>query len=738
MDDRTPSSASAIAGTGLPNTPTAPSESAHPGLIQILSRQRWLIFAFLGAALVVAGVYIVVKKPEYTARSTVKIELVVSQAIGESESAARAQGDTADRFLATEREVMTSAAIMAKTLAKLGSSQYHTFDGVVNTLGMLRHDVRVEAEKRGNVLGVEFDSPYRTEAIKIVKAVVDSYLEYNREERERRSKDLLGPLEDSLKGVEKRYFELSDQIRTLSADANLDLMQQQLTGARDMWNRRHQETLEAKSAYDEAFNSFAVDEAHSNLLREIERSEGTVPSSADYLSQIRASILDLQGQLMLLQRDYTSEHPIVKNLASRLERQRALYALATQRVWVEAQHREEAQKQELDSAQAALNVVQPKKYLLDSLRDKQNNLKDEQARYQSRIKDVETNTSAGAAHASLIDTSDADIRPTKPSRLRALAVALAIGLALGVVGAHLKEWNDPRLHNVAEIKASLGLPVLGVVPRMPAGHSDAIRAQTVRLDASSDIAEAYRTIRTAIRYRSPDKPAKTLLVTSPTWDEGKTTLASNLAIAMAQAGRRVLLIDADFRSPAQHQLFDVSEHVGLSSVLQDEESLDNAIQRTAVERLDLLPCGPIPNTPSEMLNGEKFIAVLGEAASRYDQVILDSAALAEVSDARIIGANCDGTLLVVRAGRTERRRGEQACDDLLSVGAHILGVIVNDVPRRGSHDNSGPGGHEVSVKSTETVENVEPVAKVIEKPPASEPTRSGRVTPPTPDWTRVR
>jgi capsular exopolysaccharide synthesis family protein len=205
----------------------------------------------------------------------------------------------------------------------------------------------------------------------------------------------------------------------------------------------------------------------------------------------------------------------------------------------------------------------------------------------------------------------------------------------------------------------------------------------VHLDPRSEVAESYRTIRTAVYFtgHGAGNRAKTLLVTSPEPGDGKTTSASNLAIAIAQTGRNILLLDADFRKPTQHKNLDVKDSVGLSSVLAGIETLDRAIQRTGVEGLDILPCGPIPENPSEILNSQEFGELIDRLALKYDHILFDSPPCNLVTDARILGAVCDASILVLRAEKSTRKAAEHARNALLSVGSNLLGVIVNDVPR---------------------------------------------------------
>jgi capsular exopolysaccharide synthesis family protein len=214
----------------------------------------------------------------------------------------------------------------------------------------------------------------------------------------------------------------------------------------------------------------------------------------------------------------------------------------------------------------------------------------------------------------------------------------------------------------------------------------AARGQKVHLSSKSIVAEAYRTIRTAVFFGAPKGEAKTILVTSPAPGDGKSTLVSNLAIAMAQAGQKTLVIDGDFRRPAQHKIFEIDQNKGLSSVLAGRHTLDEAVQSGPVKGLDILTCGPEVPNPSELLNSDVFAETLKNLSERYDRVIIDSPPVTPVADSQVLGALCNVTLLVLRAEKSTRRLSQQARDVLLSVGAHILGVVVNDVsPKRGRY-----------------------------------------------------
>jgi len=202
------------------------------------------------------------------------------------------------------------------------------------------------------------------------------------------------------------------------------------------------------------------------------------------------------------------------------------------------------------------------------------------------------------------------------------------------------------------------------------------------LDPSCAASEAYRDIRTAIFFSRKSRDVKTILITSAAEHDGKSTVASNLAIVIAQTGRRVLMVDCDMRQATQHKIFSVNNRLGLSNILASDDAIEPAISSTAVANLDLLPAGQSPSNPSELRNSKRMTELLAQARLDYDYVILDSTPIAAVTDGRIIAANCDATLMVVRPSQDNRRVCEMAAQSLKNVGAYIMGVVVNDTNNR--------------------------------------------------------
>ncbi|MBM6648162.1 CpsD/CapB family tyrosine-protein kinase [Bacillus sp. RIT 809] len=194
----------------------------------------------------------------------------------------------------------------------------------------------------------------------------------------------------------------------------------------------------------------------------------------------------------------------------------------------------------------------------------------------------------------------------------------------------------------------------------------------------SPISEQYRNIRTNIEFASVDTNLHSLIVTSANPSEGKTTTTANMAVVFAQQGKKVLLIDADMRKPAMHQMFQVDNIFGLTNVLTHSERLEKCVQTTSVENLHFLPCGPIPPNPAELLGSKSMQELLAQAYSMYDLVIFDLPPILAVTDAQIMANVCDASILVVRSESTEKETAVKAKGLLESAKGKLLGVVLND------------------------------------------------------------
>jgi non-specific protein-tyrosine kinase len=267
-------------------------------------------------------------------------------------------------------------------------------------------------------------------------------------------------------------------------------------------------------------------------------------------------------------------------------------------------------------------------------------------------------------------------RPIRPQTMRDTILAAFVGLMLGAGAIVLIEAMDDSIKGPEEITRQLGLPVLGFI----ASHRSVEKKLITISDPRSPVSEAFRSLRTNLQFASVDHPIKSILITSPSPEDGKSTVAGNLSVIMAQGGYQVLILDADLRKPMIHKFFRIPNRTGLSGLFTESMiSLNGNLHKTDVTNLRALTSGNLPPNPSELLGSDKMTRILEQVYHQADFVIVDSPPVLLVTDSAVLAPKVDGVLLVVKPGVSKLQACKQAVEQLKMVGARILGVVLNDV-----------------------------------------------------------
>ena len=285
-------------------------------------------------------------------------------------------------------------------------------------------------------------------------------------------------------------------------------------------------------------------------------------------------------------------------------------------------------------------------------------------------------------YLSVVEPATVPTTPFSPKVKSNVLLAATIGFVLAAGAAFLLEYLDDTIKTGEDVERILQMSTLGTIARIPS-----IKGSNNHLITKNHpralVSEAYRVLRTNIQFSSLDNPSTTLLVTSAGPLEGKTTTAANLAITMAQAGKRVVLADTDLRRPAIHNLFGVPNDQGLTSLLLDENlELDDVLADSGVEGLRVLTSGPLPPNPAELLGSPQMRRLIQRIRAQTEVVIFDSPPILAVADASILGSQCDGTLLVVDAGKTRSDVAKRGKETLDRIGVNLLGVVLNKLSHR--------------------------------------------------------
>lgn len=454
------------------------------------------------------------------------------------------------------------------------------------------------------------------------------------------------------------------------------------------------------------------------------------PLSAGLVGQLRSELLKLEGDYATKLHVYKPEWPAMQDLKAQIDNGRARLESVIEETVGKAKEAARADYQTALRLEQSLTEELARQKVealrLNSAAVEYNNLKlevstrrtllDELLRKQSETEVASRMQGSRESNVVIVDRALPPGGPYRPSLNRSIGFGLGIGLGLGIAMVFLLDYLDRTLKTAEDVERVLGLPVLGVIPdvstsrgrygyyytsyysyygrsgkrgksrkRSKPASSDEVAIELVCTNLPRlAVSEAYRALRTALLL-STAHTLRTLLVTSASMGEGKSATSCNLAVALAQLGRDVLLIDADLRKPRQHEVFKVSNRVGAVSLLTGLAEPELVFLRTSVPNLYLTPSGPIPPNPAELLSSERMREFLALARQRFDYIVIDTSPVLPVTDATILSALVDGVVLCIGVGQVLREAAKTCHERLAIAEAHILGVVLNrfrEVPGR--------------------------------------------------------
>src|SRR5205823_2030092 len=336
-------------------------------------------------------------------------------------------------------------------------------------------------------------------------------------------------------------------------------------------------------------------------------------------------------------------------------------------------------QKQIDDINARINTAaDPQKIqLTNQLRPQLDSLVSQQALYKNRLGEIQVASTVQSGGASVVTPASVPTSPVKPKPLRNAVLALFGGVIIGIGLAFLFEYLDDTIKSKADLeRAAHGAQTIGMVPFV-GGWKTREEPRVVSVtDPGSAAAESYRAVRTSIQFLGLERNLKVFQFTSPQASEGKTTTLANLGVALARAGYRVALVCCDLRRPRIHDFFGLSNAVGFTSVLLGEVPLSVAAQPVPeVDNLSVGASGPLPHNPSELLSSPRAAEVFGALGREYDIVLVDSPPVLPVTDAAVLSAWVDATILVATSGTTTKRGLARAVELLRQVDAPVVGTV---------------------------------------------------------------
>lgn len=673
-------------------------------------RRRWLIIPFFLATVFVTGVITLKQTRVYDATTTIIIDLQAPKVLDKDTVQDVVETGTggywySKEFYETQYKVITSRAVAQRVVDRLQLAQNLRFldlDGIddpvelerkkqrIDPVQVFLKNLKIEPVKDSRIVRLRFEDEDPQLAAQIANTLAESYIAENLSVKTVTTQNASEWLEGQLADLERKLeesgkalfeFKKSHDIVATSWEDRQSMVTQRLNQINDALTRARVKRAELQARNDAIV---AVGESIDKPGSEVEALQPVANSIA--IQQIKLRYVETRSECADLRSRYGDNHPRLQACTQKLEETRqGLRDEIKTALNAAGQEYQEVLKTErnlktllAETKSDAFDLNQYERDYLELKRSYDNN----QRLYElvlKRLKDTGVSGMLQVSNVRILDRARPANKPVRPDLVRNMALALLLGLLGGIGLAFGAEALDQSITSQQQVEERLGLPFLGIIPSIERTKDGGAQDLIVHTEPKSAVAECLRAVRTNLLFMSPEKPLRTIMVTSSGPQEGKTTTATSLAVTMTASGNRVLLVDADMRRPRIHRIFGMESRVGLSSLILGESTLAAVTQHSPVPGLDVLPCGPVPPNPAELLHTAAFQRLLAEMATSYDRVIIDSPPVGVVADAVVIGTQVDGVLVVLKATKTTKAVAQQAVKQLRDVNAPIFGAVLNDL-----------------------------------------------------------
>lgn len=712
-------------------------------LLGMAWRRKGLITFGLAVGLVIGVIYYAQASPVYQSQAQLLVVKKRPDALPVTGLDTRYSTlSITEDYLATHIVLIRSPLIVGRAVQRRNLADLPSFRGQSDPAAVIPQALKVTRDTKesgvsaSNILYLSYEGPVPEDCAAVINAIVASYREFLDEAYRSMSNETLelitqakNYLQKDLKDKEEAYRQFREKAPVLlKGKSGFGLGQERIAS---LENRqvailiRKAELAAKLNALDDAVRNGKSPTAVRALVADLMRRSPSDGTSSGFVSPGRSPSRTVEEQLLplLLQEqalleNYGPDHPQVISLRQRIAFTRKFLNELTD-VSSDPDSPETAEEkarlrdpvyrfrsllvqelQELEAEEkqiaAALKAEQEQAKALLKLDLEEESLRNDVVRTQQlyenvikRLQEIDLGKEGGGFEARLISPPNPGVK-VAPRAVPIFAGAMLVGLVLGAGLAYLAEFLDKSFRSPEEIRRRLRLPLIGHIPVLP--HVDRPSPSGSRLDGTlvtfhrprSLEAEAYRSVRTALYFSTQGERHKVIQITSASKGEGKSTLAANLAISIAQSGRRVVLVDADLRRPRIHMLFGLENQRGLSDIVRGEAEWKELVQSTACPNCFAITSGPIPANPAELLTMPRFQELVNALRDEFDFVLVDSPPLLAVTDPCVVAPRVDGVMLVLRLSKQCRPLAERSREILLSLGAHVLGVVVNGLGRKGS------------------------------------------------------
>ncbi len=687
-------------------------------------RKSYVITSLLVASLF-GGLYYFTATRIYEASA----QLLITQSGGDVWNTSMSAGIQQDSLIMTYERLFSSAVVLDGAVERISALGAEAKVDLAATplddwADTLRENLSANVVRRTNIieLGYESKSPIAAEAI--VGAVVDSYLEFMKNnhqdvsveivailEKERKEKEselqikqqrllqvkreagdlgIRGDGNNVVHPVVQRVIKLNDtlvdtQKERLQLEASLAAIQSAVQHGGDL--RQHLLTVEPTVGRELIMNAMGLSPEAVTLVNTMERQLMTDRAKLETLQQhygpTHPEMQELVRGISNAERHIATYQQTLNSRMNQVEGQQlgaTLLGMVEQKLQETRGHESQlAQQYTLAETEAIrMNDRLAELQIVENEVERLNNLHD---MLLDRIANIDLNHDAEDVRVAIVSEPASSGKPVSPKLSMVGLLCLICGGGIGIGLAYVLDLLDDRFRSPDELKAQLGMPVLAMVRKLTISGDNGSESLQVHVASSSVESEAFRTLRTTLAFAGQE--LQRIAITSSEPSDGKTTVLANLGASYAQAGKRTLLVDCDLRRPGLTKMFQLRSTTGVSNILRGEGDVaamaDQFTQNTGVDGLEILACGPKPPNPAELLSGDRFMDLIAWAEVTYDQVLIDCPPVMAASDAAIVGRLVDGMMLVVQPEKNHRRLVLRAAEHLFSMQVNMIGIIANKI-----------------------------------------------------------
>jgi polysaccharide biosynthesis transport protein len=712
----TPAQIDVLRPTRVQTFDLSPREPHLYDYLLILRKHQWLVLSFMLTVVTIVSVATFRMHPVYIATAKLEIDRENGNILPFQDTDSYDYMMDMENYIETQSRILTSETMALQTIRNSGLAAHPDFSngGVVSdaiATGSLANQKRppeiaaflgslsVKRIPNSRLMEVSFESTDPVLAARILNAHLENFKSQNIQSRYDATAEasawLASQLSDLKLKVERSEtdrinYERENQIWSLDNDKN-NMTTQRLSDLNKELTDAESETLKKRALYEYAISGAidAVPQIRDNgVIQDMQKRRGEL--SVQYTDAVNQygpnfpKVQRLQAQ--------------IKDLDDQMGIERKGIIIELKSDYDEARAREELLSERLDQQKAETNAMSEKMVQYNILkRDADAN----KALYEgllTKLKEAGISAGLKSSNIRIVDPAMIPSTPARPAKARNIALAFLVGLVGGIGLALLREYLDNTVKTPDDVENLSRLPSLAVVPAFgdtgtanrrtgllkgvsTNGHDKRIELVAQHLP-KSQMAEAFRALRTALLLSQPDHPPQVILVTSALPREGKTTAAANLAVTLAQLGDKTVLVDADLRKPGVGRLLNLGsgKYAGLSSYLAGASTLDLVtVPHPAIPNLAAIPTGPLPPNPADLLSSHRLADAIAELRTKFKFIVIDSPPIMAATDAVILSVQADGVLLVVRSGETPKEAFTRSRDLLVSVKSNLLGVVLNAV-----------------------------------------------------------